>query len=160
MLCSFGWSLLRKFNLTQILLGKGKSITLIFKDNCGYSLILHLTSGSFLKVIRIIKSEKNISEHFVHCDFKSNWCILLVNGSLTYAWFFFNNIYWRFGKYLCIDSCRSFKCWHFCYIIFLKIALVNIATDLITKIFKYLEDVSGIYMFSIIPIPLKDQILL
>lgn len=58
MLCSFGWSLLRKFNLTQILLGKGKSITLIFKDNCGYSLILHLTSGSFLKVIRIIKSEK------------------------------------------------------------------------------------------------------
>lgn len=65
MLCCFGWSLRKKFNLTQILLEKRKSITLIFQDNCGYSLILLLTSGNFLKVICNIESEK-ISMNFLY----------------------------------------------------------------------------------------------
>lgn len=31
----FGWNLWRKFHLTQIAVGKGKSVKLIFWSNCG-----------------------------------------------------------------------------------------------------------------------------
>lgn len=58
---------MKKIMLTQICSCKGRSIFIVFSDNCGYSLILfqYLKGDSFLKVSYMVVPETHIKELFV-----------------------------------------------------------------------------------------------